>query len=416
MINVGFKGLIINKLNELFLYTNISILCNYFGNDVNKVVQILNKIFKYVFVNPDFALKQDFFNVISLIEQTLACRDLDYKYRKYIDKKHKIFKGIYSKTLIDFPFDQDIYQKDLINLRVPSYNELQKICEDNKKIKTRRVELKFLLEKKYKEEKNAIEPAFTYTRTELIDINRGFMYYHPQLTGDVDTDFYLLYNDDRKANQLFLGTNHYDNLERIKSSKDFEFIKVGNMYEIINGRHRLLYALKNRNSIQIKAIVRRRVEDKKVNDLLIELKKEYAIKVFKNNILNDDIDILIIYQGITYNIKNKYELINFAYDLKNNCDLSKYVIAPYIFLPSYMFDELILDYKWVLYKIYKEENQYIFLQNYSDFIKAVPYLNNNVFYTAFTYLQELYNRSILYEFDFDELFEKIADIHVKQRK
>jgi len=86
---------------------------------------------------------------------------------------------------------------------------------------------------------------------------------------------------------------------------------------IANGRHRIIYILYNRTPIVIPAKVTRRIKDKETNIILNKLKEMFGISTYKNNILNDEPNILLAFNGLLYEVKDKKTLLEFYDNIIN---------------------------------------------------------------------------------------------------
>lgn len=400
------KKKIVIRLNEMFNnYDELSTFCNYLSNDVNKVVDKINKIIKYAFINENFISNK--FSINYLLYEVDKI-DIDSMYNKYLRKINLFYLGKSNKnneSNISIKLDSDIRLKDLENLSIPSLSELENICKDNIKKKgqqSKKIDF-------YKEQMNFTETEFTYTRLELVTINPSFIYYNSSLSGNIDKDFKLLYEDDRYGNNPLspLNNSYYDNIEKIKKQSDIKINKYGNLHDIENGRHRIIYILKNAKEVTIPVKMTRRIEDREFNIILGKLKEKYQVSIYKNNLLNDEYNILIIVNGNMYDIKNKDELISFYNKLNEGTLTNEFNCISFKIIETedkIKIRQIIEMYKKIIFQKYIELGEKLLNNNFSEIIKYFDNSNNSLFYESFRLVQSDYQESKILGYNFDEKY------------
>jgi len=183
--------------------------------------------------------------------------------------------------------------------------------------------------------------------------------------------------------------------------------KLGNVYETEDGRHRILYLLNSGKSISIPAKVSRRFEDEEVNIILKELTNYYNVKVYKNNVLNDELNILICLNDKLYEIRNKNELVNFYNSVKSN-NIINISSTDFKIVPKNNIEknrEIIKLYKKLIMQKYYELGETILLSNFSTLIKYFDNVNNSLFYDAFVSVLTDYQKSLMFDYEFNSQYE-----------
>lgn len=399
---------ILNVLNDLFSNDEqLNNLCMAVSNDYDTVIKAISMIIKYVFVEQN--LQYTGMSLSSIFYKAVYV-DIDLDYEKYLKKTKGImfFKRDNEKESFSFPLDSSIRVSDLKGLRLPTVDKIKEICDNNIIVEEARYnEMLSDFEKKkrkydsYSELRGFDEVGFCYSRREALTIDSSFIYYHEELSGDVLKDFNNLYHGERYispfSNLNPLKNSYKENIESIKKNSDISLFKKGNVYEIENGRHRLMYILKNGMKETIPVRITKRFESKKVNIILKYLKDSYNIKIYKNNLLNDEVNILINISGNCYVIENEEELIKFYHDFKDKKFNDNILKIP--------FDSEIdnIDYKELIFTKYLEVGEDILLGNFTDLYKYFDNINN-LYYRAFTILQSEYQDSLIYGYDFKESY------------
>ena len=366
---------IINKLNSyLEDYNNMKELCNLAGNDVNKVFSILRLIINYV-------LKYHF----NIIKNTNNIVDCYYSAIDYKENNKSILNG-------------ELKESDLKGIRVPSVDFINKLCESNI-IERREIENR---EKHFDELKGFSEVGFTYARPEMLHLNKKFNYYYYGCTGDAHQDYHQLYGDERytKVDPLNpLARNYYDNVDSMKYSNNISINKYGNLYDIENGRHRLVYLLHHEWDVDIPCTVTRRIENREFNIITAKLKRNYHARIFKNNLLNDDPNILICINNKLYKINGIRELKDFYSHISDLVYIRKYFISSFGILEYH--SPVFLTYKKELIEYLSEAGLGILDMDFSELLKRFPNHDNQLFYEAYNQLKISFLRSRIYESEKD---------------
>jgi len=393
---------IINKLNQYFSnQIELSELCDEFSNNPDVVIKIISKIIKYAFVNKDFIDSNE-----TLTDISDKIDGIDEKYQLYLRKtrltlfKRKNEIDPYLKTILD----ADIRFADIADLMVPTKEKIEEICQLNER------------EKKKREKSTRCQTqrgfdiiAFTYSRKELITITPSFQYDYPTATGNIQIDFQNKYQEERYIDRPQtlhpLNKDYQTNIEDIKTHTDILLKKVGNVYEIENGKHRILYIMKHGIPVQIPVTMTRRIEDREFNEILCILKENYQAKFYKNNILNDEPNILINIQGKAYVIKNKQELLSFYKSIRDKEPLTNYQSIPFDIKPN----GNIKTYENMIYQKYLEVGDIILSSNFTELSKYFGQLNN-LFYQAFNMMQKMYQEAMVYQLDFIRHYQQYMKV------
>lgn len=399
----------IDKLNEMLNnYQMLCHLCHLLSNDVNKVIEKISKIIKYVLINKDFYLQDENFHTIL---DSLEDINIDYEYQKYLKSSINLFPIKKTNNILSINLDDDIRISDLKNLRLPSEEDIQEACNDNIRLKKLEEESTKISSIYYKQQKGFEETSFLYKRVELITINSNFIYKSNSLSGKKEKDFDIVYNDDRDKNVL--NNSFYSNIESIKremnENKMIKLIKVGNVYEIVDGRHRILYILNSGIETTIPANVSKRFEDREVN-VLLDYLIENNVLIYKNNILNDELNILLVKNNKMYEITSKEDLINFCNKLKNNNNLEEFSNIDFKIIPKEFEKEYIKLYTNIIYKKYLELGDSILTGNFTNVIKYFDNVNNNSFYQSFKKAQEAYQKAKVFDYDFKSVCQQFLNL------
>jgi len=410
LVNKYDKKIVINNLNRMFSdYEGLKDFCVFLNNDLNTIINMISKIIKYAFVNQNFIINSSTLSTI-----LFDLKDEDKSYKAFLRRTNKGFFGLFKRKesvhknfLI--PLDDDIRLSDVDGLILPSMEYLKQICSENLLDQKEIAEDRKRKKQEYESQKGFSEVGFVYTRLEIVTIDSSFTYYHPQLTGNVNEDYYRMYHDERYKNKPSSLDNSYeDNINKIKKGNDIRLTKYGNVYDIENGRHRILYILKNGKLETIPVWVHRRIEDKEFNQILISLKKDYHIRVYKNNLLNDEPNILILLNNFVYEIKNKTDLKEFYDNLKQGKSNDNFFAIKFDELVCLDDEEQISKYKELIYKKYVELGDYILIGNFTDIINCFEGVNYAYLYMAFNLMQSEYQKSKVFNLDFKVVYaEKI---------
>ena len=182
-----------------------------------------------------------------------------------------------------------------------------------------------------------------WTTIETITIDEDFKYYNSELTGNPKVDLQIIYGSKDVHNSVGILTRPTeDNIAKIKRNYDISLTKCEDTYLINNGRHRIVYlkhyyadcypycdteealkALKQKVTIPVR--INKRLEDRQINEILIFLKEKYEkMYIYKTDVLNDNPELAIFYEGSLYYVKNKEEITDFYQRIELGEDLSEY--------------------------------------------------------------------------------------------
>ena len=423
MLSVTEKIRIVNKLSSLFgSYDELSFLCKYLENNPEEVKKAVSKIIKGSFVTGDFLNYN--YSLVSLIRGDKPIQEM---YDEYVEKNSK--KGLFSffsnkkrkkskkeiekdekiRRNLRMEVDDDIILSDIEGIRLPSNSEIITMCEENQR--TDRIEEEKLQKRIafYKKHRGFDETAFYYRRDDLLLIDTDFIYESDDLTGKIYEDYRYLYSGERYVGNQSrfspLNNSFETNLENIRKANDISFKKRGNVYRIENGRHRVIYLIRSGKSVEIPVNIARRIEDKEFNQRLISIGNDYDIDIYKNNILNDDPDILIRYGNALYRVVGNEGVKQFEDGLKTNSldSFESIPFEPLVVNP----DEKKLSkekYKMLILKSFIDDGETVVTGNFSDFIKGYgdkfENINGPIILEAYKELQNEYNHSKVFGYDF----------------
>jgi hypothetical protein len=401
MYSRSYNKKVSERLNDLFMsYNELSKLCNALDNDINEVIKYISKIIKYAYVSEDFT-----YNYISLENIYVDLYDIDSKYQEYVSKnKYPSIRLGTRKT--EYALDEDLRLCETKHIKLPKYNYIKEICLKNKE--------DLLVQEKEKKEKedfyskNRIfeECELKYDTYEKVPINSKFIYYNYSLVGNIYRDYNKLYTDDRYNNKERednpLNEDYQSNINKIIKSTDFQFFKKGNVYEIENGRHRILYLLMYGVETKINARVTKRLEDQEVNIILSKLKKEYMYKALKDNTTNDKCELILIKNNEVFKVNSKEELLDFYNRISNNKEIDTYYINEFkkVTCNNKEKEKLGMLYEKFILSKYNEYGSEIITCNFTDFCKTIGISINPILYQAFTLLQFDYMKANVVGYDF----------------
>lgn len=389
---------IISDLNDLF--SNFSFLlelANFCNNNYEAMIKMISKIIKYSFCC----------SVTSSLGYLKTPIKIDEDYKQYLIQTKKKF-GFFKKQVNNgfvYPLDEDIRMSDLQGLVLPTISSMIDACGVNKQNQKEEQYKRDRQCLKYREAMGFEDTAFWYSTTDLVKFDSEFLYYHSNLTGNVEVDFYNLYNDERYKDNPNSPLNKpfYENLDHILRVNDIDITRIGNLHVIGNGRHRILYLMYFDCDCKIPVSVTKRIEDKEFNEILLRLKDKYKLSFNKNNIFNDDPDIIINYERKTYNVKNKDELKRFEELLDRGESIEEFFVADYHSIKktidnssfSYVRDKMLVF--WL-----NNKKLNIFEGNYTEYLLLSGEINSNVLYEAFNVNQKIYQKYKLLGIDFEE--------------
>ena len=272
---------------------------------------------------------------------------------KYVDGKRHIIIVPKNHSSIDLGHRVGTYEPinkislgNIAFLEIPSIYHIKQICLKQSPPQ---------VEKNRSLEEPEIKQLVNYYRYEYVQITDKFEYVSPALTGDADYDIDMIYNGlDRKDSRGKLSSVFDENLKRIKRNTEIiQLSKQGNKYKIENGRHRIVYLThmyktmtsSKHSSIKpedfkIPAVVIHGIENEELNNLLLTIKNRHRNAFFlKDNINNDDENVIIIIDNKVYRVGNIDELKEFVYSTHQD----KYYIGNH--------QDIKLDYEYIINKI-----------------------------------------------------------------
>ena len=389
---------IISDLNYLLNdYSFLLVLADYCNNNHETVIKVISKIIKHAFCIE--RVDKESYLISDDIVNEYYCVYLNRTKKKNSKQKKN------NKIRLTFNLDDDIRISDLIGIKLPLMCNIIDVCNVNKQKQRDNDYQKEKRSRTYQEAMGFSETGFIYTVTEMVKFDRNTIYCHSGLTGDLNIDFNKLYNDERYGNNSNspLYKTFIDNLVSITKANDIDVTRFGDLYFIGNGRHRILYLMYFNYNVKVPITVNKRIEDEEFNIIICRLINNYKISFNKNNICNDEADILINYNGKTYNTKNIEELKRFEYLLDNGMSLDEYFVAD---LVIYSKNDDCNKYKEIRNKIFtyyfENKDKNIFEGNYTDFLKVIGEPNSNLLFESFNLKQRMYQRYKLFGLDFDE--------------
>ncbi len=254
-------------------------------------------------------------------------------------------------------------------IKIPSRYKLLSLCAENKQL--RNGELIDINTGATYTLPASIEPQYIppqYSRYEKLSVTDLFEYTNSEFSGDIYYDIDLIYGqlDSNKSREKMLASQE-GNIASIKQRDDISVRKIGDKYEIRNGRHRLLYlkyfyvtnyeAYKKegrlselKNYVTIPVNVESSIEDEKANFFLAKLfQLNPKMNFYKINIKNDNPEIIIIFNNRIYALPNADSIEELYNLLLNSSFENKYYLG--INNPNNqenyqrIFDYLIIDLK-----------------------------------------------------------------------
>lgn len=253
---------------------------------------------------------------------------------------------ISEESILSGHIEDCIAPKYLSYIKIPTKYKLLSICAKNKGIRVGELlDIKDGKEYKVEQQEEQREYHTYYSRYELIPVTDIFEYDNDELSGDISYDIDLIYGI-LNTNRIHFDSNSnpLSNISTIKEVDDIHVRLTNGKYNIINGRHRILY-LKNfyvtyyekykksnkleelKKLVTIPMSIERTIESKVANDLISKLKELTRIDILKTNINNDNIELLIIINNNVYIIKNEIEL-NELYELiKSNNYNNRFLVG-----------------------------------------------------------------------------------------
>lgn len=397
---------IINKINnKLNNATFMREFCNFFDNEPRKVIRGISLFIKISFFD-------------STSPYTMYINDPNLVNERYFDFVNSnrslldVFKKGVDPDLLPLELDRDINFKDLDGIKLPSLNTILNYCGVNKE------DVKEFTRKRNKRDEELDlkrgfnEVGFLYTTIENVVFNSEFCYYHPDLSGDLIIDFNELYSDHKYRNNSLSPLNNTlkANIESIRESQDFDLKRLGDVYEIKNGRHRILYLMRNNYSESIPVHVSKRFEDRELNILLRDIRKSHNVVVLKNNICNDFVDLCFVYNGKLYRLSDRESVFDFCKYIDDTDYISKYFVCDFEVYKNKPEGNFI-RYRDLLVKKFLSSDVDLFENDFTDILSMFNE-KNTYLYDAYKYLQVEGLKLKLSGYDFRtylRLLEGIAD-------
>lgn len=178
---------------------------------------------------------------------------------------------------------------------------------------------------------------FMYLRLEKVKINDSFKYYNFALTGNLKTDYDDLFGiNDSHGSAKVLEHSFRENYLKIQRSYDISLAYNNGVYNIYNGRHRLIYLKAFYEAYHCKgtdlgyevpALVSYFINDLNVNKIINSLVKDYGAKIYKGNYYDDEISFFMTINNKLYIVNNKEELEDFYERFKVNDTLEEYFVS-----------------------------------------------------------------------------------------
>lgn len=410
------KKKIIEKISSLFdSYDEMSAFCNRLDNDPEQVERMISKVIKYGFVESSFFENQSLFEVLHHLD------GLDEDYTKFLKLNKKkglafFFDRKMTKKEIEverkrlsrykYELDEDIPIEDIQGISLPTKGFISSICRGNIDAKRYQEERFRKKSEFYRAERHFDDVALTYVRTEDLEIDPDiFIYYNSGLYGEVYEDYRLLYNDERYSNNNFrlspLYRSFEENLADIRMKNDIQLRKYGNVYEIENGRHRLLYLLRASEKVTIPVHITRRIEDEDFNKTLNALKKDFGVRAYKNNLLDDEPNILIEYDGIAYEVPDIESLHVFSDNIRNGRSNEEFNSFDFNLDDNGIKKEIIKKYKLMIFERYKKDGETALTSNFTDAIKNYEGVNSRLFLEAYVLMQSDYQTAKVFKYSFE---------------
>ena len=232
-------------------------------------------------------------------------------------------------------------------INIPSRYTILTLCAQNKKLPPGTL-LNITNGDSYKNHELEELPHLMsgYRRIEEIPITDKFIYTNPELTQDISYDIDLIYGALEPGNRRRINLNNVsENIANIKGNTNITLKRRGKKYEIINGRHRILY-LKHfyvshydeykrlgklnelKKYVTIPVYIEAYITDEIANKYINYLCQKFpSAVIYKSDITNDYPNILVILNDNIYYLNGTPDIIDFTNDITNENDLSRYYVA-----------------------------------------------------------------------------------------
>ena len=258
-------------------------------------------------------------------------------------KRYSISNSDIKRNTTDTPISP-IY---LSYIRIPSKYKLLSICATNKQLcNGKLLDINTGQEYIFSKQLPPSPSIIKYSRYEEISITDTFEYCNTEFTGDINYDIDLIYGQlDGNKSRKKVQNDFESNIKSIKQKNDIIVRKIGNKYEIRNGRHRILYlkyfyisnyeyykeqeALPTlKKQVTIPMNVESTIQDQLANEYLLKIYYLYPeVQFYKTDINNDNPNIIIILNNKIYSVDNTLSIIELYNLFKNNIYNNKYYIG-----------------------------------------------------------------------------------------
>lgn len=224
-------------------------------------------------------------------------------------------------------------------MKIDVKNKLLKLLKRNEKLVIKDNEdMSYTISESKTTKISSLKPErYMYFRLENVKINDDFKYYHYDLTGNTKIDFDNLFGiHDAHGSLKVLEHSFRDNYLKIKRSYDINLEYDNGVYNIYNGRHRLIYlkafyekyhCMGNNGYYEVPALVSYYVENEVVNNIVTTLSKEYGASIHKGNYFDDEMAFFIVISNKLYIVNNEGELEDFYNHLKDSICENKYFVS-----------------------------------------------------------------------------------------
>ena len=159
--------------------------------------------------------------------------------------------------------------------------------------------------------------------------------------------------------------------------------------------------------------MRRRIEDREFNVCLKKLKKDYGIRVYKNNLLDDEPNILVEHNGVAYVLESKEDLQSFSTKIQNGESLDTFSNFPFKEDASLNKKAILQKYTLMIYEKYKTFGERFLLSNFSDILSEFEGVDNKIFFEAYSRMQGEYQSALVCNYNFENLIRNSFDFKTK---
>lgn len=376
---------LIDKLNDRLNRMDID-----YANKYNYDLQ--DAVFKAIKVLPFYNM---FFEKEDITKFRVGEEQFEYYKRVLINKLRRLGKGITEedllalKELVNIFLEQNpvVYITTNPNIsrgymvELPTLFKIINICAKNKgrqyheEINPETIEL---VDIPVEDDKRKRE--VTYVRWENVVVDENFIYEHDELTGNPKQDLNLIYGKkDMHNSQDVLKRSYLENIGLIKKGNDISLKLRKGIYHICNGRHRIVYLKyfylincsyydkeKFKEIFTIPFLVSHKIEDEEFNKLLNIFLEKYKGKVFKNNILNEDIDVGVIVNGHLYFVNGVDEFRELIELLDRGDIENRFLYTQYQEIEG-------INYREIINRLYKNKGEMICNISFKELLDLLPH-------------------------------------------